>query len=195
MMPTVCTVVEGHGEVEALPVLLRRVADELLDVPFIEVPRPFRQGRGSLVRPGGIERAVELTRRRVGGHGGVLVLLDADDDCPADMAPQLLARANAAAAGIRTAVVLATREYEGWFLAAADSLAGKRDLDDALQRHPDPEQPRDAKGWLTHRMPAGRTYTETLDQAPLSAAMDLQKARDHAASFDVLVRRLESLLA
>lgn len=36
--PIIATIVEGHGEVKALPVLLRRIASELLSVHHIVVP-------------------------------------------------------------------------------------------------------------------------------------------------------------
>lgn len=50
--------------------------------------------------------------------------------------------------------------------ASAASLAGKRGLPDDLQPpEQDPEQLRDAKGWLARQMP--RRYHETVDQPAL----------------------------
>jgi hypothetical protein len=108
----IATVVEGHGEVEAVPVLLRRIAADVAPDLYINVPRPYRVGRHALVRPGGLEDVVRTQGDRVASGGGVLVLIDADDDCPAELAPQLLDRALAARRDRRIALVLVNREYE-----------------------------------------------------------------------------------
>lgn len=187
-------VVEGHGEVSALPVLLRRVVPHFFDDRYVDIPRPLRQSRSKLIRDGELERAVEFAALRVHGRGGVLVLLDADDDCPAERGPELLARARTVAHHLPVAVVLAQREYEAWFLAAAGSLAGKRGLPGELVDHEEPERPRDAKGWIRSRMTESRTYSETIDQAPFSAVLDLDLARRRSSSFDKLVRSVGSLI-
>ena len=89
-------------------------------------------------------------------------------------------------------VVLAKAEYESWFLAAA-SLAGHRDIDEAASPPRDSEAIRDAKGWLSARMPPGRRYRETLHQAALTTRFDLDSARA-APSFDKMWRDVASLL-
>ena len=45
------------------------------------------------------------------------------------------------------AAIIAHREYESWFLAAAESVAGKRNLRADLLSPVDPKRIRDAKGW------------------------------------------------
>jgi hypothetical protein len=122
--PTIASIVEGDGEVPALPKLLHRIAAEV-GVPDLRTPTPMRIPRGKITISGGIERAVAAAALRVSGRGGVLVLLDADDDCPAEYGPLLLARATAARPDQQVFVVLANREFEAWFLAAAPSLAGQ----------------------------------------------------------------------
>jgi hypothetical protein len=80
-------------------------------------------------------------------------------------------------------VVLANREFEAWFIGAAASLNGRRGL--VVSDHDllvDPEQPRDAKGWLGSRMNGG-TYGETTDQPAFAARMDLQEALHRCRSF------------
>lgn len=57
-----------------------------------------------------------------------------------------------------------------------------------------PEGIRDAKGWLTHQRPAGHPYRETVDQAALASAFDLEQARKAAPSFDKFSREVEKLL-
>jgi hypothetical protein len=182
-------VVEGHGDVAALPVLLRRIAHELFAI-HVDVRPPIRQPRHRVVKPGELERAVDLAARQAGAGGLVVVGLDADDDCPATLGPQLLARAQGPAGIVPVIVVLAEREYESWFLAAARSLRGQRGLPTDLEAPDDAGRVRDAKGWLGSRMDG---YRETLDQPALTATFSLDEALT-SASFAKLVRDLRRVL-
>jgi hypothetical protein len=137
---------------------------------------------------------VSAAALRIKGDGGVLVLLDADDDCPAQLGPQLLARARAVRPDKRIVVVLANREFEAWFLAAATSLAGQHGFPDDLRSHDNPEVPRDCKGWLTKQRTHGHPYKETVDQAPLTSTFDLKAARENSPSFDKFYRDATWLL-
>jgi hypothetical protein len=182
-------VVEGQGEVQAVPLLVRRICHELLDRYGFETTPPVRRPRSSLPKAGELEKAVRLARLNTGGEGPVLVLLDADDDCPAELGPALRSRAGAT----DVAIVLANREFETWFLYAAESLRGKSHLSATLVTPPDPEAKRDAKGWLTRQMPDGHAYSPTVDQAALVAAMDLNAAQS-SPSFARLCRELARLI-
>lgn len=186
-------IVEGHGEVVAVPVLIRRIASELYPDLSIVIPRPIRVPKTKLVVPGELERAVELAARQISGEGAVLIMLDSDDDCPAQLGPALLKRASLVRGNLPIAVVLATREFESWFLAAAESLRGHRGLANDLQPPPAPEAIRDAKGWLNQKMARGRRYSERPDQPALAARFDLEQAR-RADSFDKCYRDIVRLL-
>ena len=192
-MNKIATIVEGHGEVEAVPILLRRIAERVAPGIALEVPRPIRVKRHQILKAEEMERAVALAAGRARPNGGILVLLDADDDCPADLASGLLHRARQSRSDRPIRVVLAKAEYESWFLAAAASLAGQRGIDEAASPPVDSEAIRDAKGWLSACMPPGRRYRETLHQAALTARFDLDSART-APSFDKMWRDLASLL-
>jgi hypothetical protein len=154
---TIACIVEGHGEVQALPLLLRRVAAEVDPGVYLVVPSPYRVNRSALLRPGMLEEVARIQVDRVTGAGGVFVLIDADDDCPADLGPRLLARVMTARPDSRAAVVLANREFEAWFLAAAPSLAGYRELPEVLESPQDPEAIRGAKEWLGAKRVVGPT--------------------------------------
>jgi hypothetical protein len=194
-MPAIYPIVEGHGEARAVPELLRRIASEICRVGTRVLPA-HRVPRGRMMAEGftDLERAVELGRRKIaatGEPGAVLVLLDADDDCPAELGPSLLRRITRP--DLPIAVVLAKREYEAWFLAAARSLGRKLGRDD-LRPPADPEAVRDAKAHLVrHILGPGAVYSETVDQVRLTAALDLAEARA-APSFDKLCRDLCRLL-
>lgn len=192
---TIASVVEGDGEISALPVLLRRLMHET-EIWDTDILRPYQVDRGRLVRPGGLEAAVEAQARRVPADhpGGILVVIDADDDCPASLGPSLLARAEATRPDRRTAVVLANREFEAWFLASAPSLSGRAGLAEHLEVPPDSETRRDCKGWLTHHRRDGVPYRPTVDQAALTQDMDLDLARANSLSFDKFCRDITYLI-
>jgi hypothetical protein len=179
------SIVEGHGEVAAVPLLLRRVIAAVAPGVFVDLVPPFRVPRNRIVRPGELERAVELQARKAGPGGAVLILLDADDDCPADLAPRLHARATAARGDRRLGVVLANREFEAWFLASVEALRSL--LVEKPETIADPERPRSPKAWLERNLAGG--YQPTLDQPRLVAALDLERAR-RAPSFDKLLREV-----
>jgi hypothetical protein len=189
-------IVEGHGEQEAIRILLTRTIQELLGGPYPFILSPIRQPRSKLVsKPRELERAVELGVLKLRQsspsfeHGLVLVLLDADEDRPCELAPQLLARA--CRSDVDVACVLANPEYETWFVAAAPSLSRYLDLDGA--RCDEPEANRLKKAWIEHRFTSG-SYSETIDQPRLTAAMDLAMCRAASPSFDKLCRELEARL-
>ncbi|MFE1578080.1 DUF4276 family protein [Streptomyces fradiae] len=192
---TIASVVEGEGEISALPVLLRRLMYEA-EIWDADIQPPFLVDRGRLVRPGGLEAAVEAQARRVPADhpGGILVVIDADDDCPASLGPSLLARAEAARPDRRTAVVLANREFEAWFLASAPSLGGRAGLAEHLEVPADSEALRDCKGWLTHHRRDGVRYRPRVDQAALTQVMDLGLARTNSSSFDKFCRDITYLV-
>lgn len=193
-MAGIVAIVEGHGEMDAVPILLSRIAEAVAPTADVEVLPPIRVERNRVVRPEELERVVELAARTVATDGSILVLLDADDDCPAELGPELLQRARAARPDRAIRVVLAKAEYEAWFLAAVASIAGRHDIDEHATPPDAPEGIRDAKRWLTARMPFGRSYRPTRDQASLTEYFDLDAARRAAPSFDKLWRDVSELL-
>lgn len=119
------TIVEGHGEVHAVPVLLRRLAIHLAPGTAISFPPPIRVPRGSFVnRADDRKRVVKLAslKARDPEASFILALFDSDDDCPASLGPDLLAKIQEIRREFSMAVTLAKQEFEAWFLAAAESL-------------------------------------------------------------------------
>ncbi len=192
-MLRLAAIVGGDGECEAVPILVRRIA-LALDPALVPVVLPvLRIPESRLFKQGELERAVKLAAHKLDGQGGILILLDCDDGCPAKDGPKLLSRALAARSDIPISVVLAKREFEAWFLAAAQSLRGRRGLSDDLTPPPDPEAVRGAKEWLADRLPRNRAYSETTDQPALTALFNLEEAR-RADSFDKCYREIVHLL-
>jgi hypothetical protein len=187
-MKFVIPIVEGHGEMDAVPVLLRRIATELA-ASYVDVGRPIKVHSGSFLKDTvEFRRHILLASGKAADRRGiVLILLDCEDACPAILGPEILRRAQAIRGDVEFVVSLAYREYETWFLFAAESMRGLRGLPDDLTAHPNPESPRDAKGWLRDQMK--RKYIEVEDQPALTARFDLTLARQ-SSSFDRLVRKL-----
>lgn len=182
-MTAVVVIVEGDGEVAALPILLRRLGEWLSPERPVMVPTPIRVRRDRFLnRDEEFQRMLLLAAAKCGAAGWILVLLDADDDCPAELGPRILERAQRVAPHRTISVVLANREFEAWFLAGAKSLNGKRGFTYAEAKEFDPEATRDAKGWLGERMSDHR-YRETTDQPAFTALLDLQLAHARSRSF------------
>lgn len=186
-------IVEGHGDVKAVPVLIRRIAQNLYPELPIIIKSPIRAPRDKIVKEGELERKVELAAEKIEGQGVIFIILDSDKDCPAELGPALLRRASQTRSDLPIAVVLAKYEFEAWFLAAAESLRGRRGLRNDLHSPNDPEAIRGAKEWLSHRMEDSKTYSETIDQPALTALFDFEQARQ-TDSFDKCYREIIRLL-
>lgn len=178
-------IVEGYGDVEALPVLLRRLIDEA-QVWGVDIGRPIRKRRDQLVSETEVKKAVRLALLQPDCRA-ILILFDGNSDCPAKLAPTVQAWAATAAANVPCGVVIAHREYEAWFLAAIESLRGHRSVKDDAESHLDPENPRGAKEQLEARMRAGTSYLERTNQPAFSTSFSLSDAYRRSRSFRKLV--------
>ena len=198
MLQYVYSIVEGRGDVAATPVLLRRFAYQVHQNFQVFLFTPHRLSRGQMVAGSYLENAVELGARKLrarDGTGAIFVLLDADDDCPAQLGPQLLGRVTRARPDIPASVVVVKKEYEAWFLASAVSLRGVRGILPGATPPPDPESIRGAKQFLEREMMLpSASYSETIDQPALTEMFDFDAARA-CPSFDKLWRDLDRLFA
>lgn len=191
-MPTLVPVVEGDGEIDAVPLLLRRLLqrDERWDWSI-----------GKARRIGGIgklrkELASVLQRLTMApGCDAILILMDLDDGCPVEVAAELAQSARALALRCPVAIVLAHREYEAWFLASLPTIAGHYDLPAGLVYEGVIEGRRNVKGWLSDQMPPGRIYKETVHQAGCTNLIDIDLAVANSRSFRRFVVAVEELLA
>lgn len=186
-MRTVIPIVEGHGEVNAAPELLRRLAAWASPNSYIHVGAAIRTVKSKFLQDEQeFSRKLQLAALKAGSEGWVLVILDADDDCPVALSRSVEQRAANYINPASISVVVANREYEAWFIAAANSLAGCRSFQPVGEmRLRNPDEPRDAKGWLSRQMKGG--YHEVTDQPAFSAQMDLEEAWHVSRSFRRLV--------
>jgi hypothetical protein len=172
---TLGLIVEGQGEEQAAPVLIRRLASS---INILVSCRTWRIPKSKLIQPGEIERVVEAMTRKIGRSKPILVLLDGDDACPRDLADRLKSVCHIAHPDVLVSIVIAKREYEAWFLAAVRSLAGKRGLAEKVEPPSDPESIQGAKEWLTARMQSDQSYSPARHQTAYSQLMDLSAARE-----------------
>jgi Domain of unknown function (DUF4276) len=189
----IASVVEGHGEVEALPALIRRIAESVGFAGDLRLNPPIRVKSGSFLNDGDYFRKyVTLAAgKAVTYSGSLLILLDCEDDCPGTLGPALLQKAQAVCADVNIFVALAYREYETWFVSAARSLRGRRGLPRDLDSPRDAEQIRNAKGWLGGRMNVH--YDPVIHQLEFTKEFDLKLART-SKSFDRLYCHIQSFL-
>ena len=176
----IAPIVEGHGEVQALPILLRRLALELAPQVDLRLNHALRVKVTSFLDESGsgyFERYIELAARkaRPWPKSCVLILLDCEDLCPAELGPKILQRAENCRPDLTFLVILAHREYETWFLAAAESLRGVGGLAADLNAPANFESIRDAKGWLSERMTS--PYNEPSHQPKMTTVFDFNQAR------------------
>lgn len=192
-MTEIAAIVEGHGEVAALPILIHRIARRVAPGIDLRIVKPTRVHRQQVVKPGRLEHYVETVAKDVGSAGRILILLDSNGDCPKELAGALRRRAEFARRDRRIRVVLAKMEYEAWFVASADSLVGHCGITPSTTAVDHAESIRNTKGWLSRRMSGSRRYNPKVDQPTLTRVFDLDAART-ASSFDKLWRDVHALL-
>ena len=185
-------IVEGHGKVAAVPVLLRRLLWDHALCFGMDVGAPIRRTSSQFRREDEVRRMVRLALLQP-DCAAVLLLFDGEDDCPYELAAMVRNWAQAEAGQIPCEVVIAYREYETWFLASIESLKGRWSIADDAVAPSNPEAKRDAKGALEQFMPRGRAYSETGDQDAMSAVFDMALAHRRNRSFRKLVKAVGDL--
>ena len=177
-------VVEGHGDREAALNLVARLAQDL-GLAGLHWADPIR-GR-NLHQELGIQKAGELVRRK-GDAAALLLLRDEDDGCPKELAPMAAEWLRRLSLPFPSAVVLAHREFEAFFLPCLSRMVGRKLVGPEGVERPgllpgsrfngDPESLRGVKEWLSRHMPLGRAYKPTLDQLALARLVDFRMLRE-----------------
>lgn len=181
MPDLIVPIVEGSSEVESVPVLMRRLLTEWGKY-HLEIGKPVRVKRHQVIKQDEMEKRVAMARQRADCRA-IFVILDADDDCPKNLAPELLERAKQAAQDTLVSVVLPKSELESWFVGSIESLHGIRGISAEACSPSDPENIRDAKGYLTQAMEGSRHYLEVDDQPAFADKFDMTQALNNCRSF------------
>lgn len=179
MTHSIVPIVEGHGDVSALPSLLARITSG------IRISRPIRCPKSKLVLHDGstanaheVEKVMAIAATAApSGSVMIALFLDADEHCARTLGPSLLHSMQQFSAGRPCFVSIAVREFENWI------LGGVADFDEAQ-----PESNGDAKNRIKQRND-GR-YRETVDQVAFARRVDVELLASRAPSFRRLVERL-----
>ncbi len=187
------SIVEGHGKVEALPALIRRIADAVGYAGHLQINSPIPVKSRSFINDHDYFRkyVAPAAEKAAARNGSVLILLDCEDYCPAILGPTLLGRAQTVRENVDMFVALAYREFETWFVSATPSLRGWRGLPQSLEAPRDAEKIRNAKGWLGVRMDG--PYDPLIHQLEFTRAFDLKLACANQ-SFDRLYQWTKNFL-
>lgn len=193
-------IVEGDGEADAVATLLVRSLHHIGRYDVFSGLVQNSGGRAKLTRAQGLEKFVARAYYEP-DNAAVLVLLDADNDCPVTLAQELAARIVAQGARRPTAIVVAHRMYESWFLACGPVYVGKslpgRPAFDQKFVVPDPRDAttRGPKAHIEKCLPGNTQYKETQDQRIMTSWMDIEMASANSRSFRRWMDALSQLLA
>ncbi|MET4104999.1 DUF4276 family protein [Hymenobacter sp. UYP22] len=192
-MKRLIALVEGPGDVTAVPVLLRKLFQQNHDFDWMPGD-PMKVGELPALRKK-LRNFAEALRIKMndGKCHGVLVLLDMEDGCPRDEAWALASDFAAFGLPYPVAVVFAYREYEEWLVASLPTIAPNvASLPNVLVRDYPIEGKRGVKEWLTRQMPAGTIYKETTDQASFTAYLNAELALE-CRSFQRLTKAVAEI--
>lgn len=159
----IAPIVEGHGDVEAIPLLIRRMC------PALTVKRPARFPRNRLIAQEHLERAAHIAASNITNRGAVLLVMDADEDCAAQLGPELERRLEKILPDCLCRVVLVVREFEAWIVGGLPQFGVTN-----------PDQAGDLKGRICNQF---GVYKETVDQPRLIATANLDLLLERSRSF------------
>ena len=194
-IPVIVPIVEGAGDKYAVPDLVRKILWQCnrydLDVAQSVV------AKGKFRLRDKFEQILRYAVKK--GASAILVLLDADDKCPREEAINLAGRADVLRLQIPIAVVCAKSEYETWFICNLGDEEGtcikeRLGLPKKLSSPDNPEDIRDAKGWLRGHMSQDQAYRETADQQPLTHLIEMDLVRKRSRSFRRIWHAIEELV-
>jgi len=216
--------VEGEGDVDAVPILAKRVLKEMdASGEVVIASLIFRvRGVGALVRGSGNEWLRHLENAKRQKHlAGVLLVLDGDlehvpktwdeyvrrfartDFCAFRAAASFAQMAKSAGAGklFSVAAVFVMKEFEAWLMGGIESLRGRalaegRGIVSADAAIP-PGLVIEAKRDIKGvlKKAIGGVYSQTLDQADLARHVDLKLLRQRCSSFRRFERAIGELVA
>lgn len=191
-MPKIVPIVEGDGEVPAVPALLRKILGAAMRYD-IQVARPKNaNGRGNLTKEGGLERFIRYAWKEP-DCGAILVLLDSEGECPRDIAREFSERIVAMGVLFPVVVVIANKAYEAWLVASISTMAGHLDLPEGLEPPANAETIGHPKAWINENFPHGRAYKETQDQEALTHLIDIGLA-SRTRSFQRLLHAVDEAI-
>jgi Domain of unknown function (DUF4276) len=193
-MRRILPIVEGDGDMLAVPELIRRVAADQ-GVHDVKVMRPHKRGE----LPKVLSRFDDYLATALLEQAPLLWVMDYDcADCTdrAGHVRELRKRATRLAPSVPVEFVFMVQEFETLFLADPETTRFVfKDIPATTAFPEDPERVRNAKGWLSQVRPKGSAYKPTQHQQKLAALIDLARLRSRSPSFVQFETAVSSLLA
>jgi hypothetical protein len=191
-MKRLLPIVEGHGEIKAVPLLIRRIL-EAQEIYQVNILPPRRYGEYPTVA----KNFDNCFQAAIKENAPILWIMDFDSklyECPVQEANNLLNRATKLRPGWPLKIAFFVKEYETLFLIdEAASRAVFPDIASNIVFPAAPEDIRDAKGWLSQYRPSGMAYKETVHQEKITARLDLDLLRARSPDFVHLERAIVEL--
>ena len=107
--------------------------------------------------------------------------------------PKMTAEISSCGVQQPTAIALLPREYETMFIFDTVSTCTALKIEPPALQPDNPKAIRGAKGWINRLLPNGVAYKETVDQAKISARLDLELLESEYSDFAHLCRALRWL--
>ena len=169
----------------------------------LQVLEPFRGHRDNLLKSETaltktigqtVQKLYAKAKREPDAIKLLLLLLDAEGDCPAELAPKLLESARKIVpSDVTVSCVMPKRMLENWIVAGASTLGGINNLPNPLPMR-DQFEERSGAAWLDEQLRSvnkTRKYKKVVDAREFIDSMDLNECRTNSPSFDKLCRELE----
>jgi|GEM_PF-1293456 hypothetical protein len=190
-MPNISLLLEGDGDFQAVPLLLRTICNDLELFNVSILPKPKKAGTAAkLGQPGVLENFLKYASFE--NCDVILLVVDVDEGCPVEIARNFVARAQALhlEGNPRIAFAFLKPEFEVFFLFSLESLAAKFPAD-SIDVPPDfttddLEAKRDSKNRLSSFMPKGKIYKETRQQAKYVNHLDYDILRERCRCYQHL---------
>ena len=179
-MNAILPIVEGDGDARAVPILVRRILES--KGIYIQVLAANKRGDLPKIR-GSFEN---YFRAAIKFKAPILWVLDFDCDdcnCQKEEAEKLYKRANDIYENWPFKVVFISKEFEALFLAEKNTARTVLGIDDSFEFPANPNSIRGAKSVLSHALPKGRAYKETVHQQKIAAQIDLDILREVSSDF------------
>lgn len=182
----------------AVPDLLRRILGERLGRWDLKVQRPLQaRGKGDLIR--NLSKYLDLAWTGRSNCDAILILLDADRDCPLELALSLAETAKSRRLPVPQVVVCANPHFEVWVVGSLSGEYGEKirmvmNIDSTVQAPSDVETVSNPKGWLQQSLPKNRKYRETYYQQKLTHYIDIDLVYHQSRSFRRLCHAVEELV-
>ncbi|MDD2774720.1 MAG: DUF4276 family protein [Gallionella sp.] len=192
-MKKLLAIVEGEGDLKAVPELLRRI---LHHHQHFEV-EVLAHKRGDLPKiHANFENVFKMAIKE---DAAILLLIDfdcKDCDCVVKSAAPFYEKALALRPEWPFKVSFMVKEFETLFLADRDATRKiLKDIPEVTAFPSSPESVRGAKEWLSKAMPSGIAYKETVHQVKIVSQLNLNHLRERSPSYRHLEKAVLALVS